>query len=138
MDNAILGKNQEPSWAAFGSLSDGPDPWEPAKVADAEVSPSFDDAPSTEVRTVTSIDKDHRRIETRTTKVSNNGSWLLANNDRRYPGHYRFPTIKTIVKTTTMTERKGNITQDTRDLISSADLMEKPSAPSTQPARLLT
>jgi predicted transposase YbfD/YdcC len=88
----------------------------------AEVSQYFDDAPSSEVRTVTSIDKDHGRIETRTTHVSNNVRWLLANDDRRYPGHPRFPTIKTILKTTTKTERRGKITQETRYFISSADL----------------
>lgn len=88
----------------------------------AEVSKYFDDAPSSEVSTVKTVDKDHGRIETRTTCVSANVSWLLANDQRRYPDHPRFPTIKTIVKTTTETERRGKITQETRYFISSAAL----------------
>jgi predicted transposase YbfD/YdcC len=86
----------------------------------AEVSTYFDDAPSSEISTVTTIDKDHGRIEARTTSISANVSWLLANEDRRYPGHPRFPGLKTIIKTTTTTERRGKTTQETRYFISSA------------------
>jgi len=88
----------------------------------AEVSKYFDDAPSSEVKTVRTVDKDHGRIETRTTTVSTNVSWLLANDERRYPGYPRFPTLKTIVKTTTTTERRGKTTHQTRYFISSAVL----------------
>jgi predicted transposase YbfD/YdcC len=88
----------------------------------AEVSKYFDDAPSKEVSTVKTVDKDHGRIETRTTSVSANVSWMLANDERRYPGHPRFASIKTIVKTTTETERRGKITKETRYFICSAAL----------------
>jgi predicted transposase YbfD/YdcC len=88
----------------------------------AEVSKYFDDPPLNEIRTVKTIDKDHGRIETRTTNVSANVGWLLANDERRYPGYLRFPTIKTIVKTTTQTERRGKTTYETRYFISSAGL----------------
>jgi len=42
--------------------------------------------------------------------------------DRRYPGEHRFPALRSLVKTTTKTEWRGKITEETRYFISSAQL----------------
>lgn len=88
----------------------------------AEVEAYFAEAPSDELQTEQAVDKDHGRIETRTTSVSRNVGWLLAEEHRRYPGHPRFPTLKSLVRTTTRTEHKGKTTEQTRYFISSAAL----------------
>lgn len=87
-----------------------------------EVIDYFADAPAGELETVQTVDKDHGRLETRTTSVSRTVEWLLAGEERRYPGHPRFPTLKTLVRTTTTTERRGKVTHETRYFFSSADL----------------
>jgi predicted transposase YbfD/YdcC len=88
----------------------------------AEVQAYFADAPASEIETIQGVDKDHGRIETRTTSVSRNVQWLLAADHRRYPGHPRFPTLKTLVRTVTRTEHRGKVTEQTRYFISSAPL----------------
>ena len=88
----------------------------------AEVEAYFAQAPSGEVQTVQTIDKDHGRIETRTTTTSGNIRWLLAEDDKRYPGYPRFPTLKSLVRTVTRTEHRGRTTEQTRYFISSAAL----------------
>ena len=88
----------------------------------AEVEAYFADAPRGEMETAETIDKDHGRIETRKTSVSRNVRWLLANEDRRYPGHPRFPSLTSLVRTVTRTEHRGKITEQTRYFISSAAL----------------
>jgi len=88
----------------------------------AEVEAYFAQAPESEIETVQTIDKDHGRIETRTTSLSRNVGWLLSEDRRRYPGHPRFPTLGSLVRTVTRTERKGKITEQTRYFISSAPL----------------
>jgi len=99
---------------ALEHLGDVPDP-RPRSSKD------FDNPPLGDVRTVSSVDKDQGRIETRTASVSANVTWLLANDERRCPGYPRFPTLEAIVKTTTTTKRRGKITRDTRCFVSSAD-----------------
>lgn len=91
-------------------------------VLHAEVEAYFAEAPAGELHTVQTLDKDHGRIETRTTSVSRDVRWLLAHDDRRYPGHPRFPTLKSLVRTTTRTEHRGRATEQTRYFISSAEL----------------
>jgi len=88
----------------------------------AEVQGYFDEAPDGEIETLQTIDKDHGRIETRTTAVSRNVRWLLAGEHKRYPGHPRFPTLKSLVRTTTRSEHRGKITEQTRFFIASAPL----------------
>jgi predicted transposase YbfD/YdcC len=88
----------------------------------AEVEAYFAKGPADEIQTVQTIDKDHGRIETRTTSVSHDVRWLLAEDDRRYPGHPRFPTLKSLVRAVTRTEHRGKITEQTRYFISSAPL----------------
>jgi predicted transposase YbfD/YdcC len=65
-------------------------------------------------------DKDHGRIETRTTTVSLEAGWLTG--DRRHPGEHRFPGLKSPVRSTTEVERMGKISRETRYFISSAAL----------------
>ena len=86
----------------------------------AEVEAYFAEAPAGEIQTVQTLDKDHGRIETRITSVSRNTRWLLAEDHRRYPGHPRFPTLNSLVRTTTRTEHRGKTTEQTRYFISSA------------------
>jgi len=88
----------------------------------AEVEAYFAQAPAGEIETVQTVDKDHGRIETRTTSLSRNVRWLSSEDGRRYPGHPRFPTLKSLVRTITRTERKGKTTEQTRYFISSAPL----------------
>jgi predicted transposase YbfD/YdcC len=65
-------------------------------------------------------DKDHGRIETRRTCVSHDVDWLAG--DRRYPDEPRFPALKSLVMTTTRTEWRGKLTEETRYFIASAQL----------------
>lgn len=60
-----------------------------------EVAAYFDDPAITGLATITVLDKDHGRIETRTTTVSCDVGWL--NGDRRHPGEHRFPGLKITV-----------------------------------------
>ena len=69
---------------------------------------------------VTAIEKDHGRIETRTTAVSHTIDWLSG--DRRHPGEHRFPELASLIQATTQVECKGKITRDTRYFIASAQL----------------
>lgn len=51
---------------------------------------------------------------------------------RRYPGESRFPTLKTLVKTTTRAERWGKASEKTRYYIASALLTAERAARSTR------
>lgn len=66
------------------------------------------------------LDKDHGRIETRTTWVSHEVDWLLG--ERRYPREPRFPGLASLVKTTTRIQWRAKTTEETRYFISSAHL----------------
>ncbi len=66
------------------------------------------------------VDKDHGRIETRRTWVSHQVDWL--NGERRYPREPRFIGLQSLVKTTTRTEWRGKLSEETRYFISSATL----------------
>jgi len=85
-----------------------------------EVARYFADPATACLQTVEIADKDHGRIEIRRYSVSHDVDWLKG--DRRYPGEFRFQTLKTLVKTTTMTEWRGKVTEETRYFISSAVL----------------
>jgi len=47
-------------------------------------------------------------------------AWLRS--DRCYPDEPRFPGLKTLIRTTTRTERRGKVTEETRYFVSSAVL----------------
>lgn len=85
-----------------------------------EVEAFFADPLTTGVETTCEVDKDHGRIETRATSVSHAVGWIIG--DRRHPGEPRFPHLRTLVRTTTRTEARGRISDQTRYFISSARL----------------
>lgn len=85
-----------------------------------EVARYFADPAATGIKTFEATDKDHGRIETRRSLVSHETGWLQG--DRRYPNEPRFPALKSLIMTTTRTERRGKITEETRYFISSAKL----------------
>lgn len=75
---------------------------------------------TTGLASVSAADKDHGRIETRTTTVTHDVGWLTS--DRRHPGEHRFPGLTSLIASTTQVERHGKVTRDTRYFISSARL----------------
>lgn len=85
-----------------------------------EVARYFADPEARTLPALTVIDKDHGRIETRTYRVSHEAGWMSS--DRRHPGEPRFEGLKSLVMTTTRTERHGKVSQETRYFISSAAL----------------
>lgn len=85
-----------------------------------EVAAYFADPATTGLQVVTVLEKDHGRIETRTTAVSHTIDWLTG--DRRHPGEHRFPGLASLIQATTQVECKGKITYDTRYFIASARL----------------
>ncbi len=85
-----------------------------------EVKAYFADPSTPGLATFTTTDKDHGRIETRTTRVSHDVGWMTG--QRRHPGEHRFPALASLIETTTRTERRGRITRDTRYFICSAPL----------------
>ena len=70
-----------------------------------EVATSFGDPATTGLPNTEGTDKDHGRIETRTTTVSHGVAWMTGH--RRHPGEHRFPTLACLIKTTTQVERHG-------------------------------
>ena len=85
-----------------------------------EVARYFEDPATSGLESLELVDKDHGRIETRRYCISHQVDWLIG--DRRYPDEPRFPAVKSLIKTTTRTEWRGKITQETRYFISSARL----------------
>lgn len=85
-----------------------------------EVARYFADPATTGLKTLDIIDKDHGRIETRSYHVSHEVDWLTSN--RRYPDEPRFHALKCLVCTTTRTEWRGKVSEETRYFISSARL----------------
>lgn len=85
-----------------------------------EVEAYFSDPATTGLAAVQTLDKDHGRIETRTTTVSHDVSWLIG--DRRHPGEPRFPALASLIRATTQVERRGKVASDTRYFIASASL----------------
>lgn len=92
----------------------------------AEVAAYFADPAAAGLETISEIDKDHGRIETRTTRVSHEVDWLTG--QRRHPGEPRFPALASLVEATTRVERRGKITKETRYFIASARLTPKRAA----------
>ncbi len=83
-----------------------------------EVARYFADPATVGLQSLEITDKDHGRLEVRRYSVSLEVDWLTG--DRRYPDEPRFPALKSLVKTTTRTEWRGKITEETRYFISSA------------------
>lgn len=85
-----------------------------------EVERYFADPATTGLQIIEITDKDHGRLESRRYSISHDVDWLAS--DRRYPGELRFHALQTLVKTTTTTEWRGKVTEETRYFISSAML----------------
>jgi len=85
-----------------------------------EVEAYFADPATGGLRAVTATDKDHGRVETRTTRVSHDVGWMTG--DRRHPGEHRFASLGSLIETTTEIERRGRTSRETRYFISSARL----------------
>ena len=85
-----------------------------------EVAAYFDDPATRGLTAHVDVDKDHGRIETRTTTVSHDAGWLTG--DRRHPGEHRFAGLTSLVRAVTTVERGGKISSETRYFISSPPL----------------
>jgi predicted transposase YbfD/YdcC len=85
-----------------------------------EVEAFFADPATTAVETVQDVDKNHGRLEIRTTSISHEVGWVTG--FRRHPGEPRFPKLKTLVRTTTRIESGGKTSEQTRYFIASAPL----------------
>ena len=85
-----------------------------------EVATYFADPATPGLLSVEVVDKDHGRIETRTTTVSHDVAWMTGY--RHHPGEPRFPALACLVKATTKVEHCGTTKRDTRYFIASAPL----------------
>ena len=87
---------------------------------ETDIAAYFDTAPPDEVKTMTTVEKAHGRLETRTYIASQITDWITA--QRSYPDQPKFTTVKTIIRVRSRTEHKDRSTFDTRHYISSATL----------------
>jgi predicted transposase YbfD/YdcC len=87
------------------------------KTAHGEIELYFDTAPADETQTISSVEKNHDRIETRCHRVSQNVAWMSGK--RRYPDEPRFKGIKTIAMIETSVEKAGETRTERRCYISS-------------------
>ena len=85
-----------------------------------EVAKYFGDPETAGLAVIEITDKDHGRIEVRRYTVSHDVKWLKS--DRRYPDEPRFHGLRSLVCTTTKTEWRGKVTEETRYYLSSAAL----------------
>ena len=95
-----------------------------------EVVAYFDDPATAGLAVHVDVDKDHGRIETRTTTVSQDAGWLTG--DRRHPGEHRFAGLTSLVRAVTTVERGDKISSETRYFISSARLTPTASPPTAR------
>ena len=87
---------------------------------DQEIRSYFETAPEAELQTLTLLDKDHGRLETRTHRLAKKLDWLRG--ERHYPGEPRFPNLKAIAMVEAQIEKQGQTTRARRYYITSADL----------------
>lgn len=86
----------------------------------AEIESYFNQAPAKCLLHHDDLDKAHGRIEQRFVTVSAQTDWL--DGQRRFPGEYRLPGAKTIIRVRSRTELEDRCRFDTRFFISSASL----------------
>lgn len=91
-----------------------------------EVAAYFDDPAATNLDSHQVLEKDHGRLERRTYTVSHDVGWLHGH--RRHPGEPRFPGLACLIKTTTRSERRGKVSEDTRYFLCSARLTSERAA----------
>lgn len=77
----------------------------------------FADAPTDQVECLRDTDKGHGRIEERTVTVSAETQWL--NGQRRFPGEFRLPGVKTVVRVAARCHLNDRCRIETRYFISS-------------------
>jgi predicted transposase YbfD/YdcC len=87
---------------------------------EADVLDYFRTARAPELATMTTVEKGHGRIETRTYRASKVVGGIAS--ERSYPGQPRFSSIATIIKVDSRTELADRSTFDTRAYICSAPL----------------
>ena len=85
---------------------------------EAEVEDYFRTAPADELVRITTVEKGHGRLETRTYAASSMVDWIVS--DRSYPGEPRFTTIKTLVEVHRRVEHADRCSFDTHYYIASA------------------
>ena len=86
----------------------------------AEIESYFNQAPAKCLLHHDDLDKAHGRIEQRFVTVSAQTDWL--DGQRRFPGEYRLPGAKTIIRVRSRTELEDRCRFDTRFFIASASL----------------
>lgn len=86
----------------------------------SDVENYFADAPASQLKTATDLDKGHGRIEERIVTVSSETDWL--HGPRHFPGETRLPGARTLIRVEARTELKDRCRADTRYFISSAIL----------------
>jgi predicted transposase YbfD/YdcC len=86
----------------------------------AEIASYFGTAPAEQCETVTELDKDHGRLETRRVRVTHEVEWMTSN--RRYPGEYRFTKLAAVIQVEATREISGKSSTERRNHISSAPL----------------
>jgi predicted transposase YbfD/YdcC len=86
----------------------------------AEIESNFADAPPAELESLRDTDKGHGRVEERTVTVSTETQWL--DGQRRFPGEFRLPAVKTVLRLAARTHLKDHCRADTRYYISSRRL----------------
>jgi predicted transposase YbfD/YdcC len=85
-----------------------------------EIEDYFADAPEDELESLTDTGKGHGRIEERIVTVSAETAWL--NGQRHFPGEFRLPGVKTVVRAAARTHLKDRCRIETRTFISSRRL----------------
>jgi predicted transposase YbfD/YdcC len=85
-----------------------------------EIERYFADAPEDQLASVRDADKGHGRIEERTVTVSGETAWLAGG--RRFPGEFRLPAVKTVLRVAARTHLKDHCRAGTRYYISSRRL----------------
>lgn len=97
---------------------------------EADIIRYFETAPAAECETVTTVEKGHGRLETRTYIVSRTVDWLTSpGKDAARP---KFASVRAIMKVVSTVETKGNITTECRHYITSSMLPVKRLADATR------
>lgn len=87
-----------------------------------EVNMYFSDPQTQGLSQHVDVDKDHGRIETRTTIVSHNVDWMIGPRKTVPKEEARFPRLACLIKSVNEIECKGHITKQTRHFIASKPL----------------
>jgi len=92
----------------------------------AEIESAFEIAEPAALDRCVDVDKGHGRIEHRTVTVMKDVDWL--GGDRRFPGEFRLPRVKCVIRVESRTELADRSRFETRYYISSAALVAERAA----------